>query len=193
MPIDYWGSPETNQKLRAHYGFSTQEQVLEHFDVDFRYIEGPRYVGPEPRVHEDGGVEDHWGVPRLPVQVGTGDKTTLYREVVNSPLAGADSLADLRRYRGWADPDWFDYECVREQVSEARRLGKVVVFMGDRMNRCAQLKPAMYLRGVERILLDLTLAPDMAAYWLQNRPIGPGPVTKTVSPGWTSAISMVAL
>lgn len=168
VPIDYWGSPETNQKLRSHYGFSTQEQVLDHFDVDFRYIEGPRYVGPEPRVHQNGAVEDHWGVLRLPVQVGSGDTTTLYREVINSPLAGADSLADLHRYRGWADPDWFDYECVREQVAEARQLGKVVVFMGDRVNRCAQLKPAMYLRGTEQILLDLSLAPEMAEYIIRR-------------------------
>ena len=34
--------------------------------------------------------------------------------------------------------------------------------MGDRMNRCAQLKPAMYLRGVDQILLDVALAPEIA-------------------------------
>ncbi len=168
VPIDYWGSAEINRKLLAHYGFSTQEQLLDHFDVDFRYIDGPRYVGPEPRVHADGAVEDHWGVPRLRVEVGAGDKTAAYQEVVNFPLAGARSPADLRRYPAWADPDWFDYECVREQAAAARRLGKVVVFMGDRMNRCAQLKPAMYLRGVEQILLDLTLAPEMAEYIIRR-------------------------
>ena len=164
VPLDYWGSPEINRKLLAHYGFSTQEQLLQRFDVDFRYIEGPRYIGPEPRVHEDGAVEDHWGVPRLRVEAGAGEKAATYQEVVSFPLADAQSVADLRQYRGWADPDWFDYECVRDQVAEARRLGKVVVFMGDRMNRCAQMKPAMYLRGVEQILLDLTLAPAMAEY-----------------------------
>jgi len=160
VPIDYWASPEINRQLLDHYHFSTQEELLEHLEVDFRYLEGPRYVGPEPRVHEDGSVEDHWGVPRLRVQAGA----AVYQEVVKFPLVGAQSVADLRAYRGWADPDWFDYECVREQVAEARRLGKAVVFMGDRMNRCAQLKPAMYLRGIEQILLDLTLAPEMAAY-----------------------------
>jgi uroporphyrinogen decarboxylase len=38
----------------------------------------------------------------------------------------------------------------------------VVVFMGDRLNRIAQLKPAMYLRGSERILLDLVEEPLIA-------------------------------
>ena len=40
--------------------------------------------------------------------------------------------------------------------------------MGDRMNRCAQLKPAMYLRGIDQILVDLVLAPDIAAAIFQH-------------------------
>jgi len=32
------------------------------------------------------------------------------------------------------------------------------------MNRCAQLKPAMYVRGVEQILLDLVLNPEIAEH-----------------------------
>ena len=160
VPIDCWLSPEIERQLLARYGFATQEELLRHFDVDFRYIEGPRFIGPEPRVHPDGAVEDHWGVPRLRVQAGA----AVYQEVRDFPLAHAASVADLKAYRGWSDPDWFDYDCVRAQVAEVRRLGKVVVFMGDRMNRCAQLKPAMYLRGIEQILLDLTQAPQMAEY-----------------------------
>jgi uroporphyrinogen decarboxylase len=37
-----------------------------------------------------------------------------------------------------------------------------VVFVGDRLNRIAQFKPAMYVRGIERIFLDLALNPDVA-------------------------------
>jgi uroporphyrinogen decarboxylase len=33
--------------------------------------------------------------------------------------------------------------------------------MGDRLDRTAQLKPAMYLRGVEQIMLDLALNPEI--------------------------------
>jgi len=40
IPIDYWATREINSKLLKHFGFSTQEEILEHFDVDFRYIEG---------------------------------------------------------------------------------------------------------------------------------------------------------
>ena len=168
VPIDYWASPEINTKLLKRFGFSTQEQLLCHLDVDFRYIDGPKYVGPDPQVHADGSVEDHWGTPRVRVEVGSGDKAGAYREVVRFPLEAAASLEEVRDYPKWPSPDWFDYRVVRQQVAEARRSGKIVVFMGDRMNRCAQLKPAMYLRGVEQILLDLALKPEIAEYVFQR-------------------------
>jgi uroporphyrinogen decarboxylase len=164
VPVDYWATSAVNARLLDHFGLSTQEELLEHLDVDFRYIDGPKYVGPEPKVHEDGSVEDHWGVPRVRVDVGSGQQASTYREVLNFPLKDATSVDDLRDYPKWSSPDWFDYECVAGQVAEARRTGKVVVFMGDRMNRCAQLKPAMYLRGIDQILLDVALAPDVAEY-----------------------------
>ena len=164
VPIDYWGTSEINKRLLAHFGFADQEQLLNHFDVDFRYIDGPRYIGPEPVTHADGSVEDHWGVPRVKVNVGAGNNTGSYMEAINFPLADATSVDDLRRYAKWPNPDWFDYTPVREQVAKARATGKVVVFMGDRLNRCAQLKPAMYLRGMEQILLDLVREPEIAAY-----------------------------
>jgi len=164
VPIDYWAAPETERKLLHHYGLTTQQDLLRRFDADFRYIDGPRYIGPEPAVHADGCVEDHWGVPRVRVEVGAADKAAAYREVIDFPLASAQSVADVRAYPKWPDPDWFDYDCACAQVAAARATGKVVVFMGDRMNRAAQLKPAMYLRGVEKILLDLALNPDIASY-----------------------------
>jgi uroporphyrinogen decarboxylase len=168
VPIDYWATPAVNSRLLQHLGWTTQEQLLQHFDVDFRYIDGPQYCGPAPEVHADGSVDDHWGVPRVRVEVGTGGFASVYREVIDFPLRDAPTLDAIRAYPKWPEPDWFDYGCVAAQVAEARRTGKVVVFMGDRMNRCAQLKPAMYLRGVDQILLDLALSPEIAEYLFQK-------------------------
>lgn len=168
VPIDYWATPEINRKLLRRLNLTTQEQLLAHIDADFRYIDGPVYVGPQPVIHPDGAVEDPWGVPRIRVEVGSGDRVSTYQEAVRFPLAGATSVDDIRRYPKWPDPAWFDYEPVRGQVAAARAKNKVVVFMGDRLNRCAQLKPAMYVRGVEQILLDLVLDPDIAACIFQH-------------------------
>jgi len=162
IPVDYWATPEVNAKLMNHFGFSTLEEVLQHFDVDFRYIDGPKYTGPEPEVHADGSVEDHWGVPRFRVKVSSGEKAGSYSEVSSYPLEKAVSIEEILDYPKWPSPDFFDYECVRGQVEAAKRSGKVVIFMGDRLNRCALLKPAMYLRGVEQILLDFMLNPGIA-------------------------------
>ena len=164
VPIDYWATREITQRLLAHFGFSSREQLLQFLDVDFRYIDGPKYIGPAPETHADGSVEDHWGTPRIRVTVGSGEKTTSYSEVTRFPLVDATSIEAIRDYPKWPNPDWFDYACVRDQVAEARQTGKVVVFMGDRTNRCAQFKPAMYLRGVEQIMLDLVIDPDIAQY-----------------------------
>lgn len=155
VPIDYWASSEVTVRLLKHYGFSSKEELLRHFEVDFRYIDGPVYIGPELGLRDDGTKEDHFGVPRRHVSYGAGEQSGTYSEVAFSPLERASCVADIECYPKWPLAEWFDYQPVREQAQQARQEGKVVVFMGDRLNRCAQLKPAMYLRGMEQILLDL--------------------------------------
>lgn len=162
VPIDYWATSEVNAKLLKHFGFSSQERLLQHFDVDFRYIEGPKYIGPGLAVRQDGSKEDHFGVLRRAVSYGEGAKAGVYSEVIEYPLQKAGSVDEIESYAKWPKPEHFDYECVRQQAEKARETGKVVVFMGDRLNRCAQLKPAMYVRGVEQILMDVVLEPEIA-------------------------------
>ena len=162
VPIDYWAASEVTARLLERYGFSSEEELLQHLDVDFRYIDGPAYVGPEPAVHADGSKEDHFGVPRKRVSYGKGSQSGAYSEVAAFPLESATSVEEIERYPKWPHVDWFDFEPVREQARRARESGKTVVFMGDRLNRCAQLKPAMYLRGVDQILVDLYVNEDIA-------------------------------
>ncbi|MBN2211259.1 MAG: hypothetical protein JW709_07670, partial [Sedimentisphaerales bacterium] len=161
VPIDYWATSEVNKKLRQRYSLTDQEQLLQHFDVDFRYIDGPQYIG-KPVVRPDGAVEDHYGVPRRNVAYGHGANAGTYQEVTEYPLEKITTVEEILNYPKWPRADWFDYECVRKQARAARATGKVVVFMGDRLNRCAVLKPAMYVRGVEQILMDLYVNKDIA-------------------------------
>ena len=162
VPVDFWASREVKARLLTHYAVNSFTEVLDRFNVDFRYIEGPVYVGPELKRRADGSVEDHFGVPRVQVPYGSGVASGYYSEVVEFPLAHVRSVDEVEDYGGWPDPNWFDYECVREQARRARESGRAVVFMGDRLNRCAQLKPAMYMRGVDQILVDTVLDPEIA-------------------------------
>ena len=71
---------------------------------------------------------------------------------MHSPLADAESIDDPARYPHWPDPDHFDCSGVAEQGRRIRDAGRIACFMGDRLNRIAQLKPAM---------VDMLARPDM--------------------------------
>lgn len=161
MPRDFWATAETYAKLCRRLNLPDASAVLDHFDIDVRYIEGPRYIGPKLRVHADGSVNDVWGVPRVKQTVGTGDKVQSYHSVTRFPLAEVKEPGELDAYEFWPSPDWFDYAPVYEEAKAVRNRGRVVAFMGDRLNRFAQLKPAMYLRGIDQALVDMLIEPEI--------------------------------
>jgi uroporphyrinogen decarboxylase len=156
IPIDFWASRGAIRSLTRAFGLS-YEDFLDRYDVDLRYIPGPRYIGPPLAP----GC-DLWGVRRTTVRLDLPHGTEEYEELLEPPLAAAETPADLDAH-SWPSPDDFDYSGIADQCDAVHASGRVAVFMGDRMNRVAQLKPAMYLRGVETIFLDLALNPDLAA------------------------------
>ena len=161
VPVDFWMSSGFEAKLEAELGMSAAGFLDEH-DVDLRYIEGPAYVGPPLRQFGEGVDEDIWGVRRQTARVEVEGGVEEYREVAHSPLAGATTVEEIEEYERWPAADWFDYSGIAAQCQAVRDQGRVAVFMGDRLNRLAQLKPAMYLRGVEQIFTDLALEPEIA-------------------------------
>ena len=161
VPIDFWSTAETDAKLLAHLHLPDRAALLDHFDVDFRFIEGPSYVGPKLSRKRQGSSEDIWGVPRRREYAGEGEKRQSYTVVVESPLAEAESVEDVLNWPRWPSPDWLDYSPVKAQCKAIHDAGRVAVFMGDRLNRIAQLKPAEYLRGMENVLMDMAMNPDL--------------------------------
>jgi uroporphyrinogen decarboxylase len=155
-PIDFWATRAVARNLETALGQS-YEEFLDYYEVDLRYIQGPRYIGPAL----DEGV-DIWGVRRSAIVSGSEGKAESYSDVLAPPLGEAESAVDVEKYAHWPDPDMFDYSAIENQCDAIRQNNRIVVFMGDRLNRVAQLKPAMYLRGTENIFLDLALRPEMA-------------------------------
>ena len=153
VPCDYWAAPEVTERLCQHLGVADSEQLLQHFDVDLRYVEGPAFVGQERRSFPDGSVEDLWGVRRKAVEVNTPAFSWKYKQVVEHPLAEAETVQDIERYAGWPSADWWDYSEIAAQCE--RHGGYAVAIKGDRLDRTAQLKPIMYLRGIEQAYVDL--------------------------------------
>ena len=165
VPIDCWLSPGIKAKIERELNIS-YAQFLDVHDVDIRYIEGPRYRGPELKDATTNVETDIWGVPRSHVQItfDDGEKSYAerYKEVLQSPLQHLKSPEEILNYHHWPSPDWFDYSDIESQCRRIKEQGRVVVFMGDRLNRFAQLKPAMYLRGYEQILIDMIDHPEIA-------------------------------
>ena len=155
IPIDFWATSSVVQSLERVLG-KPYVAFLDDYDVDFRYIEGPVYIGPTL----DQGM-DIWGVARSTVVAGSAGQAESYAEVAKAPLSDAESPEDIEAYDHWPDPDMFNYDVIEQQCDAIREKNRVVVFMGDRLNRVAQLKPAMYLRGSEKIFVDLVIREEI--------------------------------
>ncbi len=160
VPWDLWATPEIEAKLISHLGLADLEALLRYLDVDLRYYRGPSYVGRELRKFDDGTSEDLWGVIRKSMKVDTGVYQWTYSHVVKSPLEEVESAAGIDSYPHWPSADSWDYSRVESDCSAFP--GYAVVYAGDRLDRTAQLKPAMYLRGMEQIYMDMTCDPDIA-------------------------------
>ncbi|NOY80482.1 MAG: hypothetical protein GXP31_05690 [Kiritimatiellaeota bacterium] len=161
IPIDFWASAGTKEKIRSGLHLS-YDGFLDEYGVDLRYIAGPGYIGPPLDTAERGTSVDIWGVPRKRVALPVDNAVEYYEEVSAAPLSGVVSVDDVERYEHWPSPDWFDYSVIASQCDEVLRRDKVVVFMGDRLNRIAQLKPAMYLCGGEALMIHMATAPAVA-------------------------------
>lgn len=159
LPRDYWATAEVTARLLSHLGLPDKEALLRYWGVDLRTVEGPAYVGVSLRTYPDGTSEDLWGVRRQPRTIARGGNAWTYWHVVHSPLASAQTSAEIDEYPHWPHPDMWDYTHIREQCLAHR--GYAVVIAGDRLDRPAQLKPLMYLRGVEQTFMDLVLHPEI--------------------------------
>ena len=160
VPWDFWATPELELCLISHLGLSSSEELLRYLDVDLRYYRGPSFTGTMLTSYDDGVAEDLWGVLRKKMVVEGGSYSWTYSHVVCSPLYSAETVRDIDYYQHWPSADWWDYGNVEEDCGQFD--GFAVVYAGDRLDRTAQLKPAMYLRGMEQIYLDLYENPEIA-------------------------------
>ncbi|HUS47925.1 MAG TPA: uroporphyrinogen decarboxylase family protein [Phycisphaerae bacterium] len=172
VPIDFWAVPEVYAQLRADLKLDDDEAVRNRFGVDLRYFNGPALRARQRPAGQDGVVEDHWGVRRK-LNTVTGRRrdgtayTWTYNHLHESPLATAGSLGDIERHN-WPTAEMWDYSPVKDACLAIRNAGFAVVAGADRLDRTAQLKPAMYLRGVEQFMTDLVLEPEIAECILEH-------------------------
>ncbi len=114
----------------------------------------PAYVGPPLPPGTD-----IWGVRRVPISYGAGE----YDEIDYYPLAEADSPADLNRHR-WPTTDWFDYSVMPERIRAIGKEGDFCLMVDNG----SIFETSWYMRGFERMFVDLALNPDLSHAILQR-------------------------
>ena len=129
IPIDFWATTAVAQNLETELG-KPYAQFLDDYDVDLRYIEGPRYIGPALAPGTD-----IWGVERIAVAAGAPGQAESYSEVSKAPLSDAQTVEDIEAYDHWPDPDMFDYGVIEQQCDAILQDERIVVFVGDRLNQ----------------------------------------------------------
>lgn len=147
MPTHYYGTPEINQRLMAHFGAADMAGVLDVLDTDFRSVM-PAYQGPELRTFPDGSYEGIWGehYKHVPFRDGSGT----YPEACYLPYAQVEDAAQLENFR-FPSADWYDYSTIGDQC--ARHQGRVRILGGagdpDFINGISRG------RGMEQVLMDI--------------------------------------
>lgn len=161
VSIDNWMVPEIKTRCMNYWGLDSEAELLDFLGVDVRDNYGPAYVGLAFKTHEDGTVEDLWGVRRRKVVYGKGtDHQGTYTEVAYSPLEKMKTVEEVNAYPRWPSPDWWDFSKVKEECA-AWHPKYFILNKGDRLDRTAQLKPMMYLRGIQQTFVDLATNPKM--------------------------------
>jgi uroporphyrinogen decarboxylase len=161
IPIDNWMVPEIKKRCREYWGCESDEELLAFLGVDVRDNYGPSYVGQEFKKFDDGTVADLWGVRRRVVTYGKGASYEgTWKEVSWSPLEHMTTVEEINAYEGWPSADWWDYSKMKEDCAYWHP-EYFVLNKGDRLDRTAQLKPMMYLRGIQQIFVDLAQNPEI--------------------------------
>jgi uroporphyrinogen decarboxylase len=161
VPIDNWMVPEIKTRCMEYWGCESEEELLAFLGVDIRDNYGPSYVGQQFRKFDDGTVADLWGVRRKTVTYGKGTPYEgTFKEVAWSPLEHMTTVEEIDSYEHWPSPTWWDYSKMKDECAKCHPQ-YFVLNKGDRLDRTAQLKPMMYLRGIQQTFIDLAANPSI--------------------------------
>jgi uroporphyrinogen decarboxylase len=152
IPMDYWATPETTDKLLKHLGCSTEEEMFQQLGIDRPFTVKPAYHGPPvPSGY------DMYGCGYQDVDYGTGT----YPECVYHPLAKVTTVEEIEANYTWPSPDWFDYSVLAGQVREHEH----------RPIRGGGSEPFLKyaeMRGLEQAYMDLVENPELVTYCLDK-------------------------
>ncbi|MEK6797302.1 MAG: uroporphyrinogen decarboxylase family protein [Spirochaetota bacterium] len=161
IPLDFSANEATLSRLHRDLNTRTHHELLTrlHADIiDIRGVVDPLYRGPIPRQRElPGGIaENFWGWRTKVMQTPTGAETS-YCDFI---LKDCTTVEELMTHR-WPKADWFDFSGFSERLGEWR--GFAVMASGASI-----WQHPTFLRGIEQLLMDILIAPDIAAFMIDT-------------------------
>ncbi|MCX8170370.1 MAG: uroporphyrinogen-III decarboxylase-like protein [Candidatus Bathyarchaeota archaeon] len=152
VPMDYWGTPETTEKLMKYLECRSLKELYERLHIDAVITVSPKYVGPP--IPAD---SDIYGCRYRDVNYGSG----VYRECVYHPLAEYKSVYEIKKNYTWPTVDLFDYSTIPDQI----------VGWEDYPIQGGGSEPFLIyknLRGQKQAYVDLIVNPDIVHYCLDK-------------------------
>jgi uroporphyrinogen decarboxylase len=152
LPMAYWATGETTQKMLAHLECNTEDEMFERLHIDKLAGVGPKYIGPPT---PEG--EDQFGCRFELIDYGGG----VYSECVYHPLAQYETLDEIKADYTWPSPDWYDYSHLKDQVEG----NEDYPIQGGGSEPFLTYKNR---RGMEQAFVDLILEPEIVHFCLDK-------------------------
>ncbi|MCJ7626077.1 MAG: hypothetical protein MUO76_21505 [Anaerolineaceae bacterium] len=152
VPFDFWGVPETIEKLKNYLGAEDTEEMLQLLGVDCRIVI-PDYIGPELEKLDDGTFYTEWGSHRRIVS----NEFSEYEEYASFPLAACKTAAVVMNWEKWPQTGCWDWGKVPFQIQAWNKDVPYHV----RYDVGGIFESAWGLYGLDRFLTDLYDNPEV--------------------------------
>ena len=152
LPMDYWATEETTDKLLQYLGCDDRRMLYERLHIDAVFSVAAVYSGPPLPA-----ATDAFGCGHREMDYGTG----VYSECISHPLAQYTSIEEIESQYSWPSPDWYDYSGVAAAAAA----------WSDYPIRGGGSEPFLTykkLRGEEQAFVDLIECPEMVHYCLDR-------------------------
>ena len=152
IPMDWWGTDEIRDKVMAHLGVSSEDEMFAALHVDHPVTVEPAYTGPP--LESD---EDMFGVRYAYADYGIGR----YSEAVHNPLAAFETLEEIEAGYRWPSADLWDCSQVAKQVQDMEER-PVQFYMSGVYTLYTRL------RGMEQAFVDYAVNHDIVLYCMEK-------------------------
>jgi uroporphyrinogen decarboxylase len=153
VPCDYWGTAEITNRLKQDLGCDSDRALWRRLGVDKCVLLGPHHPRAKERDWHLPSLYSLFGIETRAIEYGDG--IGVYEEIAHSPLAHAETIADIDDCP-WPDPRDFDYAALRAECAEYHPEYAVLGAAYEPFYLYCKL------RGMERALEDVASNPEFA-------------------------------